>query len=79
MKLEVTMILFRVSLTAILFLAPLAPCQADPAPVIHYAPAENLEHIDVENASAHADRRANEFLLCGTAGGIWRQLINPAG
>jgi hypothetical protein len=23
------------------------PCWADPAPVIHYAPAENLEHIDV--------------------------------
>jgi hypothetical protein len=21
---------------------------ADPAPIIHYAPAENLEHIDVE-------------------------------
>jgi hypothetical protein len=23
------------------------PCRADPALVIHYAPAENLEHIDV--------------------------------
>ena len=22
--------------------------QADPVPMIHYAPAENLEHIDVE-------------------------------
>ncbi|HEY8032495.1 MAG TPA: phospholipase D-like domain-containing protein [Methylocella sp.] len=31
-----------------LFLASLAqPCGADPAPVIHYAPTENLEHIDV--------------------------------
>jgi hypothetical protein len=38
---------FRVSLTAVLFLTSLAPCHADPAPVIHYAPAENLEHIDV--------------------------------
>ncbi len=35
-------------LTAVsLFLASLAPCSADPAPVIHYAPAENLEHVDV--------------------------------
>jgi phosphatidylserine/phosphatidylglycerophosphate/cardiolipin synthase-like enzyme len=38
---------FRVSLTAVLFLTSLAPCGADPAPVIHYAPTENLEHIDV--------------------------------
>jgi phosphatidylserine/phosphatidylglycerophosphate/cardiolipin synthase-like enzyme len=33
---------------AVLFLASLAPpCWADPAPVVHYAPGENLEHIDV--------------------------------
>ena len=32
---------------AVLFLASLAPCCADPAPIIHYAPGENLEHIDV--------------------------------
>jgi hypothetical protein len=32
---------------AVLFLASLAPCCADPAPVIHYAPGENLEHVDV--------------------------------
>jgi phosphatidylserine/phosphatidylglycerophosphate/cardiolipin synthase-like enzyme len=38
---------FRVSLTAVLFLTSLAPCGADPAPVIHYAPTENLEHVDV--------------------------------
>ncbi|MDQ6870026.1 MAG: phospholipase D-like domain-containing protein [Pseudomonadota bacterium] len=38
---------FRVSLNAVLFLTSLAPCGADPAPIIHYAPAENLEHIDV--------------------------------
>jgi phosphatidylserine/phosphatidylglycerophosphate/cardiolipin synthase-like enzyme len=38
---------FRVSLTAVLFLTSLAPCVAEPAPAIHYAPAENLEHSDV--------------------------------
>jgi hypothetical protein len=31
-----------------LLLASLAPGSADPAPVIHYAPTENLEHIDVD-------------------------------
>ncbi|MFZ3326630.1 MAG: phospholipase D-like domain-containing protein [Methylocella sp.] len=35
------------SKTAFLFLTSLAPCGADPAPIIHYAPAENLEHVDV--------------------------------
>ena len=30
-----------------MLLAPLAPCRAAPVPVIHYAPAENLEHVDV--------------------------------
>ena len=34
-------------IAACLLLASLAPCCADPAPVIHYAPAENLEHVDV--------------------------------
>jgi phosphatidylserine/phosphatidylglycerophosphate/cardiolipin synthase-like enzyme len=29
-------------------IAFIVPTYADPAPVIHYAPAENLEHIDVE-------------------------------
>jgi phosphatidylserine/phosphatidylglycerophosphate/cardiolipin synthase-like enzyme len=29
-------------------IAFIVPAYADPAPVIHYAPAENLEHIDVE-------------------------------
>jgi hypothetical protein len=39
--------LFRALLTAALFVALVAPpCCADPAPVIHYAPIENLEHID---------------------------------
>jgi len=32
-----------------LFLSALAvPCSADPAPSVHYAPTENLEHVDVE-------------------------------
>jgi phosphatidylserine/phosphatidylglycerophosphate/cardiolipin synthase-like enzyme len=39
--------LLRAALTVVVFLDTLAPCAADPAPVIHYAPAENLEHIDV--------------------------------
>jgi phosphatidylserine/phosphatidylglycerophosphate/cardiolipin synthase-like enzyme len=47
----------RVSLTAVLFLASLAPCATDPAPAIHYAPAENLEHIDV----ALIDRAEHEI------------------
>jgi phosphatidylserine/phosphatidylglycerophosphate/cardiolipin synthase-like enzyme len=34
-----------VTIAAILALYP--QCRADPALVIHYAPAENLEHIDV--------------------------------
>jgi len=38
---------FRVFLAAVLFLTSVAPCGADPAPVIHYAPGENLEHVDV--------------------------------
>lgn len=38
---------FRVSLTAVPFLATLAPCSAEPAPVIQYAPVENLEQADV--------------------------------
>ncbi|MGC2223932.1 MAG: phospholipase D-like domain-containing protein [Methylocella sp.] len=51
------MSLLRTSIAAVLFLAPLAPCCADPAPVIHYAPAENLEHIDV----ALIDRAEHEI------------------
>ena len=37
----------RARIAACLLLASLAPCCADPAPVIHYAPVENLEHVDV--------------------------------
>jgi phosphatidylserine/phosphatidylglycerophosphate/cardiolipin synthase-like enzyme len=38
----------RTAVTLAAILAVCLPCRADPAPVIHYAPAENLEHIDVE-------------------------------
>src|SRR3984893_3829771 len=40
---SVSLNLSRTSIAAILFLAG----KAEPAPAIHYAPAENLEHIDV--------------------------------
>ena len=40
--------LLRTSIAAVLFLASLAPGKAEPAPIIHYAPAENLEHVDVD-------------------------------
>jgi phosphatidylserine/phosphatidylglycerophosphate/cardiolipin synthase-like enzyme len=42
---------------ASLLLASLAPCCADPAPIIHYAPGENLEHVDV----ALIDRAEHEI------------------
>jgi hypothetical protein len=35
------------SIAAVLFLASPAPSCADPAPVIHYSPADNLERVDV--------------------------------
>jgi hypothetical protein len=38
----------RTSIAAVLLLlASFAPCCAEPARAIHYAPAENLEHVDV--------------------------------
>jgi hypothetical protein len=37
----------RLGLIAGVLLASFAPCAAEIAPAIHYAPAENLEHIDV--------------------------------
>ena len=39
--------LFRAFLTALTFLALLSPSFADPGPVTHYAPAENLEYVGV--------------------------------
>src|SRR5580704_1368598 len=47
----------RTRIAACLLLASLAPGRADPAPAIHYAPAENLEHVDV----ALIDRAENEI------------------
>src|ERR1700730_17346827 len=48
----------RPRITGSLFLALLTPpCCADPAPVIHYAPGENLEHVDV----ALIDRAEHEI------------------
>jgi phosphatidylserine/phosphatidylglycerophosphate/cardiolipin synthase-like enzyme len=44
-------------ITACLLLASLAPGRAELAPAIHYAPAENLEHIDV----ALIDRTEHEI------------------
>ena len=40
--------LFRAALTCAVLLAIGGLSYADPAPTIHYAPSENLEHIDVE-------------------------------
>jgi phosphatidylserine/phosphatidylglycerophosphate/cardiolipin synthase-like enzyme len=39
----------RSALTAIcpILALPASPCCADPAPSVHYAPSENLEHVDV--------------------------------
>lgn len=39
---------FHAILASAAFVAIGASSHADPAPLIHYAPAENLEHIDVE-------------------------------
>ena len=44
---SVSLNLLRTSIAAVLLLVSLAPCSADPPPVIHYAPVENLEHVDV--------------------------------
>jgi hypothetical protein len=40
--------LFQAVLASAAFVSIGALSRADPAPMIHYAPAENLEHIDVE-------------------------------
>jgi len=40
--------LIRAAITIAVFVAVGAMSYADPAPTVHYAPAENLEHIDVE-------------------------------
>jgi phosphatidylserine/phosphatidylglycerophosphate/cardiolipin synthase-like enzyme len=51
-------ILFRRSAAALALLALSFPSNADPAPTIHYAPAENREHVDValiDNAKHEID------------------------
>ena len=45
------------SVTAAHLLTSLAPCSADPAPIIHYAPGKNLEHVDV----ALSDRESLDY------------------
>lgn len=40
--------LFQAAITGAVLLAVGSLSRADPSPVVHYAPAENLEHIDVE-------------------------------
>jgi len=40
--------MIRAAILSLAISLPIAACQADPAPQIHYAPSENLEHIDVE-------------------------------
>jgi hypothetical protein len=68
--------LFRTSLIAVPFLASLASCSADPAPVIHSAPAENLEHVDV----ALIDRAEHEINLAAHVLSDWPviQALTPA-
>jgi hypothetical protein len=39
--------LFRAATTSAVFVAIGAMSYADPAPAIHYAPAENIEYVDV--------------------------------
>jgi hypothetical protein len=41
--------------------------RADPAPTVHYAPAENLEHIDVELIDS-ARRKSISPLMCSPIG-----------
>ena len=71
-----TLNLFRTSLIAVPFLASLAPCSADPAPVTHSAPAENLEHVD----EALIDRAEHEINLAAHVLSDWpvMQALTPA-
>jgi hypothetical protein len=62
----------RPRIAASLLLASLAPCCADPAPAIHYAPTENLEHIDV----ALIDRAEHEIDMAAYV--LTDGLANPA-
>ena len=45
---------FQAILAGAAFIAISALSRADPAPTVHYAPAENLEHVYVAVIDAHA-------------------------
>ena len=62
----------RASIAAALFPASIAPCSADPARVIHYPPAENLEHVVVElidRLVIATDKRIAQSVFGGMFGG----------
>ena len=68
----------RLSPGLTLVLLSLLPCLADPAPVIHYAPVENLEQADV----ALIDRAGHEIDIAAyvlTDWPVMRALIRAAG
>jgi phosphatidylserine/phosphatidylglycerophosphate/cardiolipin synthase-like enzyme len=45
--------MIRLMLTAGIFVAPLAPCAADPVPVIHYVAGETLSDVAVIDRAGH--------------------------
>jgi phosphatidylserine/phosphatidylglycerophosphate/cardiolipin synthase-like enzyme len=56
----------------------LSACRADPAPVIHYAPVENLEHADVELID-HAEHHIDIAAYVLTDWPVMRALIRRPG
>jgi hypothetical protein len=48
--------LIRAAIIGAAFAAIGAVSRADPAPTVHYAPAENLEHFDVGLIDTHATK-----------------------
>lgn len=58
-------------IVACLLLASFAPGNADPAPVIHYAPAENLDHVNV----ALIDRAEHEIDMAAYVLTDWPVLL----
>jgi hypothetical protein len=59
------------------FLALCPTGLAEPAPAIHYAPAENLEHIDV--ALIDSSQRDGTIVQSGNGGGAGVRLAKPKG
>jgi len=56
----------RARIAACLLLVSLAPGVVEPAPIIHYAPGENLEHVDValiDRADHEIDMAAYVLIL----------------